>query len=114
MGPRTMMVHVMDRGGEGSLYGSYLGPAENAVADETSWACLTDAACPLSVAAAGRVHRLRVPPGPEAHVAFQREVRALLGLPQDSDFEVTFECRAPTTGAWHSGACHVMSCTNAA
>ena len=37
-------------------------------------------------------------------MAFQREVRALLGLPQGSDFEVTFECRAPTTGECHAAA----------
>ena len=63
-------------------------------------------------AAAGRVHKLRVQPGPAAHQHFQQEVRQLLGLRPGEEFEVTFECRAPTTGeraTCMSSAVHVRT-----
>jgi hypothetical protein len=52
---------------------------------------------------AGRVHKLRIQPGPGAQECFQRQVRELLGLPPDGAFDVTFECKAPTTGVLIGG-----------
>ncbi len=48
------------------------------------------------------MHKLRVQPGPGALERFRRQVHELLGLPPDGAFEVTFEVKAPTSGACSS------------
>lgn len=42
---------------------------------------------------------LEVRPGPEGLSKFQSEVRRLLGLSDNQDFDITFECKVPGTGS---------------
>lgn len=43
------------------------------------------------------IHRIRVKPGPEGQAEFQQKIRALFNIPVDTEFEVSFRCRAPPT-----------------
>lgn len=46
----------------------------------------------------GQVHRIKVYPGPEGKALFQRQIRELVQLSDDEEFEVEFECKAPGSG----------------
>jgi hypothetical protein len=46
----------------------------------------------------GRTHKVAVRPGHEGSEDFQREIKRLLQLPEDQQFDVIFHCRAPGTG----------------
>ncbi|KAF8072342.1 hypothetical protein HT031_000001 [Scenedesmus sp. PABB004] len=52
----------------------------------------------MAVSVRGRVHKLRVKPGPEGKEEFKRQVRALLGYDDTMDFDVIFECKTPHSG----------------
>lgn len=41
----------------------------------------------------------QVSPGEAGKAAFQQQIRALLGLSDDDEFDVLFQCKAPDTGA---------------
>lgn len=47
----------------------------------------------------GQVHRIKVYPGPEGKARFQQQIRELVQLGDDEEFEVEFECKAPDSGA---------------
>ncbi|KAF8067382.1 hypothetical protein HT031_002430 [Scenedesmus sp. PABB004] len=46
----------------------------------------------------GKTHKVQVKPGPEGAKEFEVQIRRMLGLPEDQDFDVIFHCRAPGTG----------------
>lgn len=46
----------------------------------------------------GRTHKVQVKPGVEGAKEFEYEIRRLLQLPDDQEFDVIFHCRAPGTG----------------
>lgn len=46
----------------------------------------------------GQVHRIKVYPGPEGKARFQQQIRDLVQLGEDEEFEVEFECKAPDSG----------------
>lgn len=52
----------------------------------------------MAVSVRGRVHKLRVCPGPEGKEDFKRQVRQLLGYSDDMEFDVIFECKTPHSG----------------
>lgn len=52
----------------------------------------------MAVSVRGRVHKLRVRPGPEGKEDFKRQVRQLLGYSDDMEFDVIFECKTPHSG----------------
>lgn len=54
----------------------------------------------MAVSVRGKVHKLRVKPGPEGKEDFKRQVRQLLGYDDTMEFDVIFECKTP-----HSGEC---------
>ncbi len=41
---------------------------------------------------------MQVKPGPEGAAEFSQQIRKLLQLPEDQEFDVIFHCRAPGTG----------------
>jgi hypothetical protein len=43
----------------------------------------------------GQVHRVKVYPGPDGKARFEQQIRELLGLEEDEEFDVEFECKAP-------------------
>lgn len=43
----------------------------------------------------GQVHRVQVHPGPDGKARFEQQIRELLQLEDDEDFDVEFECRVP-------------------
>eukprot|EP00775_Hariotina_reticulata_P005703 gene5703-5942_t len=52
----------------------------------------------MAVSVRGRVHKLRVKPGPEGKEDFKRQVRQLLGYDDSMEFDVIFECKTPHSG----------------
>jgi len=46
----------------------------------------------------GQIHRIKVYPGPEGKARFQQQIRDLVQLGEDEEFEVEFECKAPDSG----------------
>jgi hypothetical protein len=50
----------------------------------------------------GRTHKVQVKPGVEGAKEFETQIRRLLQLPEDQEFDVIFHCRAPGTGG-HCG-----------
>ncbi|WIA28009.1 hypothetical protein OEZ86_010597 [Tetradesmus obliquus] len=52
----------------------------------------------MAVSVRGRVHKLRVRPGPDGKEDFKRQVRALLGYDDSMEFDVIFECKTPHSG----------------
>ncbi|GBF96175.1 hypothetical protein Rsub_08923 [Raphidocelis subcapitata] len=46
----------------------------------------------------GKTYKVQVQPGPEGAVAFEKQIRSLLQLPEGLEFDVIFHCRAPGTG----------------
>lgn len=52
----------------------------------------------MAVSVRGRVHKLRVRPGPDGKEDFKRQVRQLLGYSDDMEFDVIFECKTPHNG----------------
>jgi hypothetical protein len=46
----------------------------------------------------GRTHKVQVKPGSEGAKAFENEIRKMLQLPEEQEFDVIFHCRAPGTG----------------
>eukprot|EP00882_Tetradesmus_deserticola_P013550 GHRQ01014386.1.p1 GENE.GHRQ01014386.1~~GHRQ01014386.1.p1 ORF type:complete len:199 (+),score=21.36 GHRQ01014386.1:67-663(+) len=52
----------------------------------------------MAVSVRGRVHKLRVRPGPDGKEDFKRQVRVLLGYDDSMEFDVIFECKTPHSG----------------
>jgi hypothetical protein len=48
----------------------------------------------------GQVHRVQVHPGPDGKARFEQQIRELLQLEDDEDFDVEFECRVPQSCEW--------------
>eukprot|EP00878_Enallax_costatus_P013716 GHUV01014345.1.p1 GENE.GHUV01014345.1~~GHUV01014345.1.p1 ORF type:complete len:156 (+),score=15.18 GHUV01014345.1:338-805(+) len=46
----------------------------------------------------GGTHKVQVQPGPEGAKAFEKEIRDMLQLPEEQEFDVIFHCRAPGSG----------------
>jgi len=46
----------------------------------------------------GRTHKVQVKPGQDGAKEFENQIRRLLQLPEDQEFDVIFHCRAPGTG----------------
>jgi hypothetical protein len=73
----------------------------------------------MAVSVRGRVHKLRVRPGPDGKEDFKRQVRALLGYDDSMEFDVIFECKTPHSGeqdhglagCWQSACLQVYACT---
>lgn len=63
----------------------------------------------MAVSVRGRVHKLRVRPGPDGKEDFKRQVRALLGYDDSMEFDVIFECKTPHSGEQH----RLASCPHA-
>ncbi|KAL6763364.1 hypothetical protein V8C86DRAFT_350291 [Haematococcus lacustris] len=49
----------------------------------------------MSIHHNGETHLVKVSPGPEGLLRFQAEVRRLLRLQDDQEFEISFECKVP-------------------
>ncbi|KAL6746664.1 hypothetical protein V8C86DRAFT_1761746, partial [Haematococcus lacustris] len=49
----------------------------------------------MSIHHNGETHLVKVSPGPEGLRSFQAEVRRLLRLQDDQEFEISFECKVP-------------------
>jgi hypothetical protein len=47
----------------------------------------------------GKTHKVQVKPGEEGAKEFEQQIRRMLALPEDQEFDVIFHCRAPGTGA---------------
>lgn len=47
----------------------------------------------------GKTHKVQVKPGEEGAKEFEQQIRNMLALPEDQEFDVIFHCRAPGTGA---------------
>ena len=45
-----------------------------------------------------QVHNVTVESGPDGYTAFLRDVRALFGITQDLEMDLTFDCAEPATG----------------
>jgi hypothetical protein len=52
----------------------------------------------MRVSYGGKSYKVRVGPGPEGLKGFEQEVRRLLKLPEEQEFDVIFHCRAPVSG----------------
>ncbi|WIA07938.1 hypothetical protein OEZ85_007415 [Tetradesmus obliquus] len=75
----------------------------------------------MAVSVRGRVHKLRVRPGPDGKEDFKRQVRALLGYDDSMEFDVIFECKTPHSGEkwlahgqqqttlWHTTASYAIT-----
>lgn len=48
------------------------------------------------------IHRIRVKPGPEGQAEFKNKIRALFNISPETEFEVSFRCRAPTANQGQS------------
>eukprot|EP00775_Hariotina_reticulata_P002234 gene2234-2546_t len=46
----------------------------------------------------GKVHRIKVFPGPEGKKRFEQEVRRLINLGDDEEFDIEFQCKSPLGG----------------
>ncbi|KAF6253886.1 hypothetical protein COO60DRAFT_373109 [Scenedesmus sp. NREL 46B-D3] len=46
----------------------------------------------------GKTHKVQVQPGEEGAKEFEQQIRHMLALPEDQEFDVIFHCRAPGTG----------------
>lgn len=46
----------------------------------------------------GKTHKVQVKPGEEGAKEFEQQIRKMLQLPEDQEFDVIFHCRAPGTG----------------
>ncbi|GFR48476.1 hypothetical protein Agub_g10372 [Astrephomene gubernaculifera] len=66
----------------------------------------------MAVICNGVYHKVPVKPGVEGQAEFRARVNCLFGMPYDSDFQVSFECVAPTTGELLN--LRGMNCFNAA
>lgn len=53
----------------------------------------------MAICFEGKVHRVRVLPGPEGSRIFQEQIRQLLKLQPGEEFDVKFACKAPDSGA---------------
>mmetsp|Transcript_7348 Transcript_7348/g.14479 ORF Transcript_7348/g.14479 Transcript_7348/m.14479 type:complete len:90 (+) Transcript_7348:244-513(+) len=51
----------------------------------------------MAVVYNGTVHKIPVRLGPEGVAEFKARVKALFGFSEDVDFDVTFECKSPTS-----------------
>eukprot|EP00882_Tetradesmus_deserticola_P003050 GHRQ01003238.1.p1 GENE.GHRQ01003238.1~~GHRQ01003238.1.p1 ORF type:complete len:189 (+),score=33.77 GHRQ01003238.1:135-701(+) len=47
----------------------------------------------------GKTHKVQVQPGEDGAKEFEQQIRRMLTLPDDQEFDVIFHCRAPGTGA---------------
>eukprot|EP00878_Enallax_costatus_P005225 GHUV01005491.1.p1 GENE.GHUV01005491.1~~GHUV01005491.1.p1 ORF type:complete len:273 (+),score=73.35 GHUV01005491.1:181-999(+) len=45
-----------------------------------------------------QTHRIKVYPGPEGKTRFEQQIRELIQLGDQEDFDIKFECKAPDTG----------------
>ncbi|GFH23655.1 predicted protein, partial [Haematococcus lacustris] len=52
----------------------------------------------MSIHHNGETHLVKVSPGPEGLLRFQAEVRRLLRLQDDQEFEISFECNIMSLG----------------
>lgn len=52
----------------------------------------------MRVSFGGKTYKVQVQPGEDGAKAFEREIRRLLNLPEDQEFDVIFHCKAPGTG----------------
>ncbi|PNW70420.1 hypothetical protein CHLRE_17g719100v5 [Chlamydomonas reinhardtii] len=66
----------------------------------------------MAVVYQGEHYKIPVRPGLEGMAEFRARVKCLFGLPHDSDFQVSFECAAPTSG--EKLTLRGMGCFNAA
>eukprot|EP00882_Tetradesmus_deserticola_P014830 GHRQ01015780.1.p2 GENE.GHRQ01015780.1~~GHRQ01015780.1.p2 ORF type:complete len:143 (+),score=56.29 GHRQ01015780.1:551-979(+) len=46
----------------------------------------------------GKTHKVQVQPGEDGAKEFEQQIRRMLTLPDDQEFDVIFHCRAPGTG----------------
>eukprot|EP00879_Flechtneria_rotunda_P004826 GHRR01005099.1.p3 GENE.GHRR01005099.1~~GHRR01005099.1.p3 ORF type:complete len:131 (+),score=39.63 GHRR01005099.1:428-820(+) len=46
----------------------------------------------------GKTHKVQVTPGEDGAKEFEQQIRKMLQLPEDQEFDVIFHCRAPGTG----------------
>jgi hypothetical protein len=46
----------------------------------------------------GKTHKVQVKPGDDGAKEFEQQIRRMLALPEDQEFDVIFHCRAPGTG----------------